>query len=140
MLLISSFNRTSQAGRVSGSRSARCAGGNLEVNTDPRNRRPAFNTSLFPSNVTPYLGELGNARRRFFYGPGLNNFDIALQKEVPITEAKMLQFRLETFNVFNHAQFFGAAAVNGNISSAGFGQIVSANSPRLAQLGAKFTF
>ena len=114
--------------------------GNLEVNTDPRNRRPAFNTSLFPSNVTPYLGELGNARRRFFYGPGLNNFDIALQKEVPITEAKMLQFRLETFNVFNHAQFFGAAAVNGNISSAGFGQIVSANSPRLAQLAAKFVF
>ena len=114
--------------------------GNLEVNTDPRNRRPAFNTSLFPSNVTPYLGELGNARRRFFYGPGLNNFDIALQKEVPITEAKMLQFRLESFNVFNHAQFFGAAAVNGNISSAGFGQIVSANSPRLAQLAAKFVF
>ena len=114
--------------------------GNLEVNSNPRNGRPAFNTSLFPTNVTPYLGELGNARRRFFYGPGLNNFDIALQKELPITESKVLQFRLETFNTFNHAQFFGPAAVNGNISSAGFGQIVNASSPRLVQVAAKFAF
>lgn len=114
--------------------------GNLEINTNPRNGRAAFNTSLFPSNVTPYLGQLGNGRRRFFYGPGLNNFDIALQKDVPITEAKTLQFRLETFNTFNHAQFFGPAAVNGNISSAGFGQIVNANSPRLVQVAAKFVF
>ena len=114
--------------------------GNLEINTDPRKGRCAFNTSLFPSDVTPYLGQLGNARRRFFYGPGLNNFDIALQKEVPIAEAKVLQFRLETFNTFNHAQFFGPAAVDGNISSAGFGQIVNANAPRLIQLAAKFLF
>jgi hypothetical protein len=114
--------------------------GNLEANTDPRNGRPAFNTSLFPSNVTPYLGQLGNARRRFFYGPGLNNFDIALQKDVPITEARVLQFRLETFNTFNHAQFFGPAVVDGNISSAGFGQIVNANSPRLVQIAGKFVF
>jgi Carboxypeptidase regulatory-like domain len=114
--------------------------GNLELNTDPRNGRSAFNTSLFPSDVSPYLGQLGNARRRFFYGPGLNNFDIALQKDVPISEAKALQFRLETFNTLNHAQFFGPAAVNGNISSTGFGQIVNADSPRLVQVAAKFVF
>jgi len=114
--------------------------GNLDINTNPRNGRPAFNTSLFPTNITPYLGQLGNARRRFFYGPGLNDFDIALQKDVPITEAKTLQFRLETFNTFNHAQFFGPAAVNGNISSAGFGQVVNANSPRLLQVAGKFVF
>jgi len=114
--------------------------GNLEINTNPRKGQPAFNTALFPSNVTPYLGQLGNARRRFFYGPGLNNFDIALQKDLPISEAKTLQFRLETFNTGNHAQFFGAAAVNGNISSTGFGQIVNADSPRLVQLAGKFVF
>ena len=114
--------------------------GHLEVNTNPRNGKPAFNRSLFPSNVSPYLGQLGNARRRFFYGPGLNNFDIALQKDIPITESKALQFRLETFNTLNHAQFFGATAVNGNISSTGFGQIVNADSPRLVQVAAKFVF
>jgi hypothetical protein len=52
----------------------------------------------------------------------------------------MLQFRLEAFNAFNHAQFYGAAAVNGNISSAAFGQVVGAASPRLLQLAAKFYF
>jgi hypothetical protein len=114
--------------------------GNLELNTNPRNGRQAFNTSLFPTDVTPYLGQLGNSRRRFFYGPGINNFDMALQKDVTIGEGKSLQFRMEGFNVFNHAQFFGAAAVNGNISSAGFGQIVNADTPREIQLAAKLVF
>jgi hypothetical protein len=114
--------------------------GNLEVNTNPRDGRAAFNTSLFPSDVTPYLGQLGNAPRRFFYGPGLENFDTSLQKELAISEGKMLQFRMEAFNVFNHAQFFGAASVNGNISSANFGQVVNATDPRLVQLAAKFIF
>jgi hypothetical protein len=114
--------------------------GSLEVNHNPRNGRPAFNTSLFPSDVTPYLGQLGNARRRFFYGPGLNNFDTSLQKELAVSEGKALQFRVEAFNVFNHAQFFGPASVNGNISSANFGQVVNATDPRLVQLAAKFIF
>lgn len=114
--------------------------GDLELNTDPRNHRLAFNTARFPSNVTPYLGQLGNAPRRFFHGPGQNNFDMALQKTLTLSESKSLQFRLEAFNVFNHAQFFGAASVNGNISSAGFGQIVSAQAPRQIQAAAKFIF
>ena len=117
--------------------------GNLALNRNPRavssdgSRATAFNTALFS---IPTLGTLGNVPRRFFYGPGLNNFDMSLQKEVALTEGKMLQFRAEAFNVFNHAQFFGAAAVNGNISSAGFGQIVNAMPPRQIQLAAKFIF
>lgn len=114
--------------------------GNLDINTNPRNGQPAFNTSLFPTNVTPYLGQIGNAPRRFFYGPGIENFDIALQKELKLRERETLQFRIEAFNVFNHAQFFGAASVNGNISSAGFGQITQAMAPRQAELAMKFSF
>ncbi len=114
--------------------------GNLEINTDPRNGRSAFNTALFPSDVSPHLGQMGNAARRFFYGPGLENFDMAIQKNLPITEGKALEFRMEGFNVFNHAQFFGASAVNGNISSAGFGQIVNAAPPRQVQMAVKLQF
>jgi len=114
--------------------------GNLEINHNARNHQSAFNTSLFPSDVSPYLGQIGNASRRFFYGPGLNNFDIALEKQLVVTEGKSLEFRMEAFNVFNHAQFFGAATVNGNISSAGFGQIVSVQPPRLMQAAVKFQF
>lgn len=43
------------------------------------------------------------------------------------------------FNVFNHGRFFGAAAVNGNVGSPGFGQIVSAASPRVVQLALKYS-
>ena len=90
--------------------------------------------------MTPYLGQLGNARRRFFYGPGLENFDVALQKMVKLREGDSLQFRMEAFNVFNHAQFFGASSVNGNISSVAFGQIVNAMPPRQVQFAVRFAF
>ena len=111
--------------------------GNLAVNTNPRNGRAAFNTSLFS---LPSLGQIGTAARRFFYGPGMANFDMALHKTVRLAEARSIELRIEAFNVFNHAQFFGAAAVNGNISSASFGQIVSAQPPREIQLAARFRF
>ncbi len=111
--------------------------GPLEINTNPRNGRPAFNTSLFQTET---LGKLGNAPRRFFYGPGISNFDMELTKTVRITETKSLDLRIEGFNVFNHAQFYGPASVDGEINDANFGRVVSAADPRLVQLAAKFTF
>ena len=65
---------------------------------------------------------------------------MALLKNLRLTESKSLQFRMEAFNVFNHAQFFGPQSVDGNISSSTFGEAVSAIAPRLVQFGAKFTF
>ena len=38
---------------------------------------------------------------------------MALLKETHVSESKVLEFRLETFNTFNHAQFFGANSVDG---------------------------
>ncbi len=101
------------------------APGPLNLNGNPRNGNSYFNTSLFSQNV---LGTPGTAKRRYFYGPGMDNYDMALLKDVRLTVSKSLQFRLEGFNVFNHAQFFGPLAVDGNIGDAGstFGQVVSA--------------
>jgi len=121
--------------------------GPLEINHNPRNGQPSFNTSLFsspgidsPSNL-PGLGSPGNAPRRFFYGPGMNNWDIALLKDTALTESKTLEFRLETFNTFNHSQFFGANSVDGNINdTTTFGQVISAMPPRLMQAALKFLF
>ncbi|HEV7966083.1 MAG TPA: TonB-dependent receptor [Candidatus Acidoferrales bacterium] len=96
-----------------------------------------FNISLFKPNAS---GTPGDASRRYFYGPGSFNTDLALLKSVPVSESKTLQLRLETFNVFNHTQFFGPQAVNGNISSPLFGEVVKAAPPRLMQLAMKFTF
>jgi hypothetical protein len=112
-------------------------GGELRLNRNPRNWRPAFDTSRF---AMPALGEIGNARRRFFYGPGMDNFDMALEKRMTFGERRELLLRGESFNVFNHAQFFGPEAVNGNPDSANFGRVVKAQAPRQLQLAAKFNF
>ena len=88
----------------------------------------------------PAPGDPGNAKRRFFYGPGIDNYDMALLKNVSLTESKSLQFRFEGFNIFNHAQFYGPASVNGNINSSTFGEVVSAAAPRLMQAAVKFIF
>jgi hypothetical protein len=111
--------------------------GRLALNRNPRNGEPYFNTALF--SLQP-VGLPGNAKRRFFYGPGINNYDIALLKSVPLTESKSLQFRFEGFNLFNHAQFYGPASVNGNINSSSFGDVVSAAPARLMQAAVKFMF
>lgn len=117
------------------------APGNLKLNRNPRESRMAFNTSLFsiPQSMGDY-GHMGTARRRFFYGPGLENFDLSLQKQINLTESKSLELRWESFNTFNHAQFFGPEAVNGNPDSTNFGKIVNANAPRQMQIAAKFKF
>jgi hypothetical protein len=112
-------------------------GGALHLNSNPRNGQPYFDISQFSQNL---LGTPGTAQRRFFFGPGSSNFDMALLKNVRLTETKSLQLRLEAFNVFNHAQFFGPQAVDGNIASQTFGDVIDAAPPRILQLGVKFLF
>jgi hypothetical protein len=112
--------------------------GPLKINTNGRNGNRAFNTALFPEEK---FGQLGNAKRRIFYGPGINNFDLTLQKNVRLAEARSLEFRMEAFNAFNHTQFYGPASVDGQVDdTTNFGHIVSAAAPRLVQLVAKFNF
>jgi hypothetical protein len=112
-------------------------GAPLELNGNPRNGLPYFNVAAFSVNA---LGTPGSASRRSFYGPGMFNSDIAVLRNFRFSESRALQFRLESFNTFNHTQFFGPAAVNGNIDSPLFGQVVKAQPPRLMQVALKFTF
>jgi hypothetical protein len=110
--------------------------GDLQLLRHPRGNVAAFNTGLFS---LPALGTLGNARRRFFDGPGAENTDVAVAKETPL-EHGSLEVRAEAFNVLNHSQFFSPAAVNGNISSTAFGQFQTAAAPRLMQVAVRFSF
>jgi hypothetical protein len=111
--------------------------GLLDLNHNPRNGNPYFNTSLFS---LPSLGSVGNSGRRLFSGPGIDNYDLTLQKNLKLTESKSVELRLEAFNAFNHAQFYGPNSVDGNISSATFGHVVSAAAPRLLQIALKMAF
>ena len=118
--------------------------GKIHFNTNPRrlddmgNPIPYFNVGLFSDEP---LGQIGNAKRRFFYGPGLNNWDMALLKDTKLTESKTLQFRFEAFNIWNHAQFSGQLSPGfGSFGSSGFGVISAAYDPRVLQAGLKFLF
>jgi hypothetical protein len=111
--------------------------GSLDTNHDPRNNTSAFNTRLFSPNA---LGTFGNSSRRFFYGPGINNYDMALHKVTQLKESMSLEFRFETFNTFNHAQFDGASSVDGNRDDATFGQILKSQPGRVSQVALKLQF
>ena len=108
--------------------------GKLLLQTNPRRGGTYFNTSLFSMEN---LGQFGNAKRRFFSGPGINNTDIALAKNLHFTESKSLELRVEFFNVFNHAQFLNPS---GLINSGSFGVVTNARDPRIGQVAAKFQF
>ena len=114
--------------------------------------------------VAPQGLTYGNAGRNFLNNPSRLNFDISITKTVKLKEARSLQFRLETFNTFNHTQFriydpsnegnpgnnvitcYGGASTNYSagssscIAGSSFLHPVDAHRPRTIQLGAKFFF
>jgi Carboxypeptidase regulatory-like domain/TonB dependent receptor-like, beta-barrel len=93
-----------------------------------------FNTAAF---AQPGQGRLGNLGRNTERGPGVNNFDLALFKNFPVTRGIRLQFRLESFNAFNHTQF---ATVDTNLAAPTFGVVTAARAARINQLGLKVLF
>jgi len=58
-------------------------------------------------------------------------------KDTHITESKLLQFRFEFFNAFNHAQFQNPT---GSILNGTFGYVTNANAPRIGQVALKLVF
>jgi hypothetical protein len=106
-------------------------------------------------------GMFGNIGRNVLTGPGRNNFDLALFKDFSFPwfkgEHSTLQFRLETFNTFNHTQWLGVnvgcnglpngdgspafgRTCGGDQYNAGNGEVAGTWSPRNVQLGMKFEF
>jgi hypothetical protein len=79
-----------------------------------------FNIAAF---AVPAKGTWGNAGRNLGRGPGVNQFDLALQKSINISEKHRLAFRAEFFNAFNRPHL---GTPGSNISSPGsFGRITS---------------
>ncbi len=94
---------------------------------DPSKRTTAewFNPAAFA--ITPQ-DQLGNTSRASFFGPGQDNFDIAVQRIFPIRERLQFKLRVDMFNAFNHPQFNN---LNVNITSPAFGSVTSDNGPRV---------
>lgn len=130
---------------------AESTGAPLQINHDPRANIKSggpgdwVNPGAF---AIPTTGTLGDANRNPFYGPGLNFWDMALEKSIYFTESKYLQLRLETFDTFNHANFGPPNSTVGTsvVGSPNFGQITSVQSittngdGRVVQIAGKLYF
>ena len=97
----------------------------------------------FPNGLGPCVYEVcgvtGSSPQYSFSGPGTINTDASLEKDTKLTESVSVNFRLEMFNVFNHANFLSSGVI-GNASSGQFGQATTAAPGRIGQISGKIIF
>jgi outer membrane receptor protein involved in Fe transport len=97
--------------------------------------------------VTP-VGSFGNAAPGLLRGPGLDNWDMAIKKQIPmhLGEGRFLSLRVEAYNVFNHTQFtaVNSAAqfnpVTGAQTNANFGAYTAAAPGRILSFSVRLQF
>jgi len=109
----------------------RIAGGRFSA--DQRTLDRWFDTAAFARA----LGHFGTAGRNILSAPGLKNLDFSLFKNIPITEAKRIQFRWEMYNSTNTPPF---NPPENTIESGDFGRIRSAGLGREMQFGLRLEF
>jgi outer membrane receptor protein involved in Fe transport len=102
-----------------------------------------FNTAAFALQAVGTYGTLGRATMT---GPANHNVDFDVIKNFPISERLgKIQLRFESFNFLNHANFNFTMPTGGGVSQSvstatTFGKLTTAGSPRIIQIGAKWTF
>jgi hypothetical protein len=85
----------------------------------------------------PALGTLGNVGANSIRGPALWGLDVALSRSFQIREGRSMEFRAESFNLTNSLRMNDPTAV---IDSSVFGQVTSAQDPRIMQFALKYLF
>lgn len=116
--------------------------GNPILPRKERTRLRYFNTSVVQ---LPERGTIGNAAKNNIRGPGINNWDIAFFKNFEIREPLRLQFRCETYNIWNHSQFEGVDTTarfdpQGRQVNNRFGELISARPARILQFALRLYF
>jgi len=96
-------------------------------NVTPTNFQPnSFHTRVFPT------------RLNWLRGHGKNQLDANLVRRFAVTERKVLEFRLDMINAFNHVLWDNP---NTDINSSNFGRVTTQwNTPRFIQFQLRFTF
>lgn len=113
----------------------------------------AFRNAAYSENGPngTLVGGVSNNARNFFHGPGFWDWDMTFSKTTSITERVKLEFRFESYNLFNHPHFTNpgadSAALGNNIASGLFGvSLGTASQPdgtttaRQAQVALKLKF
>lgn len=102
-----------------------------------------FSPSAFASGLScgyEVCGVTGSAKQYSFSGPGAINTDAGFEKNTKLTESMALIFRLEMFNVFNHANFLSSGVIGNANAGSAFGQATTVAPGRIGQISAKFVF
>jgi hypothetical protein len=136
---VSTFKSGFPIGVVGGVNNTSSFGGNQrpDLSGNPTVSHPTlqqwFNTSAF---LQPAPFTFGDAPRYMsnVRVPGLQQFDIGIQKWFYWREILRLQFRAEMFNAFNRANFY---APDANFNDPAFGRISATLPPRDVQFGLK---
>jgi hypothetical protein len=111
-----------------------------DPNNGPKTPAMWFTTTCFSQPVKLTYGTAG---RNTVIGPGLDNFDVTLQKQFPVRENMKLQFRLDIFDLFNHPNFnapVGSGRTFSTATNSPFGSITSAQDPREMQFSLRLAF
>ena len=101
-----------------------------------------FSPTSFASGLScgyEVCGVTGSSPQYSFAGPGTINTDASLEKDTKLTESVSLNFRIEMFDVFNHANFLSSGVI-GNPSSGQFGQATTVAPGRIGQISGKIIF
>jgi hypothetical protein len=106
------------------------------------NGSEACPTKITPDMPTTYA-TYGNSSYDALRGPGFQNWDMSLQKNIRFQERYNIQLRADSFNVFNHPDFAPPNSAISNTSNVG--QITAVSStptyePRTVEFAAKFSF
>ena len=102
-----------------------------------------FNPSAFASGLScgyEVCGVTGSAKQYGFSGPGAINTDAGFEKDTKLTQSTTLNFRLEMFNVFNHANFLASGVIGNANAGSAFGQATTVAPGRIGQISAKLIF
>jgi len=90
------------------------------VNPYLNNDRSLLNPAAF---AIPAPGTFGNLPRNALRGPNFRQFDLILNKRIPLTENTNLEFRTEVFNIFNSTNFANPSSTLNNALGTGANQL-----------------
>ncbi len=82
----------------------------------------------------------GNLGRNVFTGPGVANVDMNLLKRFSVRDRHAIDLRIDTTNVFNHAQFVLYRAGGVSVTDANFGRALRTSGPRRVQFFVRYSF
>ena len=101
---------------------------------NPSDKRYLLNPAAF---AIPAPGTFGNLGRGALHGPGMNQFDLTLHKQISVTERFKAEFRIEAYNLLNKGNFANPVVRLNNVLGTS-GNTLQPGQPYTAATGGTF--